>query len=315
VLGWIVVSALFVIAFLRIVAWDRLQPLVVVNAASLVVYLPAWLVLAGALVWRRWWLAATAAAVAAAQLAFVLPELTAATAIPAAARTAPAITLFDANVYDGNPSMEGYARQIRAAHPDVVTLEEASPLDEVELEAAGALRDLPFRLAVRVPGPQAFLIASRYRLVGRQVATLDGFPYLVRTTLELPGGPLPLWVVHTTAPVNPGWRRWSRELDGVAALLARRHPRPVLMVGDFNATWGNRGFREVLDQGMTDAAAARGQALDMTWPQGRAVPPFVRIDHVLTAGALVVTEIATATGPGSDHRELTARVALLAQRK
>jgi endonuclease/exonuclease/phosphatase family metal-dependent hydrolase len=84
------------------------------------------------------------------------------------------------------------------------------------------------------------------------------------------------------------------------------------MVGDFNATWGNRGFRAILDTGMTDAAAARGQAFDMTWSQNFFVlPPIVRFDHVLTNSSLAVTTITTLDGPGSDHRALEATVAVL----
>jgi endonuclease/exonuclease/phosphatase family metal-dependent hydrolase len=38
-------------------------------------------------------------------------------------------------------------------------------------------------------------------------------------------------------------------------------------------------------------------------------PPLVRIDHVLTGGGVAVTRIATAPGPGSDHRDLHAVIA------
>jgi endonuclease/exonuclease/phosphatase (EEP) superfamily protein YafD len=267
-----------------------------------------------ALVWRRWFLGALAVAVAVAQLVFVLPELTAAEPLPAGALGAPSLRLFDANVLDRNTEMPAYAAQIRQFRPDLVTLEEASPLDAQELGALGAFRGLPYQVRVALVGPAAFVVASRYPLRGRVVDRVDRSPYLVRTEIVLPSGPLAVWVVHTSAPVDPDWQRWSVELAGVDAALRAARPRPLLMVGDFNATWGNRGFRAIVDDGLTDAAAARGRALDMTWPQHRVVPPFVRIDHVLTAGALAVTTIATHTGPGSDHRDLTATVAVLPRR-
>ena len=84
----------------------------------------------------------------------------------------------------------------------------------------------------------------------------------------------------------------------------------MLMIGDFNATWGNSGFVALLHDGLTDGAAARGKATDMTWPNGAVVPPFVRIDHVLTGARLAVTEIAAKPGFGSDHRYLVAMVAI-----
>ncbi len=89
-----------------------------------------------------------------------------------------------------------------------------------------------------------------------------------------------------------------------------RGPQRLLLVGDFNSTWGNKGFRSILDDGMTDGAAARGRALDMTWSQlHHPLPPFVRIDHVLTGPGVAVTTIRTGAGVGSDHRDLMATVA------
>jgi endonuclease/exonuclease/phosphatase (EEP) superfamily protein YafD len=84
----------------------------------------------------------------------------------------------------------------------------------------------------------------------------------------------------------------------------------MLMVGDFNATWGNAGFVALLHDGLIDGAAARGHALEMTWPNGAIVPAFVRIDHVLTGAHLAVTSIASEPGFGSDHRYLIATVAV-----
>ena len=59
-----------------------------------------------------------------------------------------------------------------------------------------------------------------------------------------------------------------------------------------------------------NAAAARGKAIDMTWPNGALIPPIVRIDHLLTGTNLAATAIAAGPGFGSDHRYLTATVAI-----
>ncbi len=110
-----------------------------------------------------------------------------------------------------------------------------------------------------------------------------GRPFIVQTTLELPSGPQPLWVLHTTAPLQSSFSQWKGQLPPSQSMLQTRGPSGLLVVGDFNATWGNRGFRAILDAGMTDGAAARGKAFDMTWSQNLPViPPIVRIDHVLT---------------------------------
>jgi len=62
---------------------------------------------------------------------------------------------------------------------------------------------------------------------------------------------------------------------------------------------------------MTDAAAARGEALAMTWSQTMApLPPLVRIDHVLTGSGVAAVRLSTTDGPGSDHRALLATIAV-----
>lgn len=66
VVSWLVITVLGSVALLRLVAWDTDQPLVVLDALTLVVYLPAWLVAAGAVITRRWCLTAAAAIIVAA---------------------------------------------------------------------------------------------------------------------------------------------------------------------------------------------------------------------------------------------------------
>jgi len=137
-------------------------------------------------------------------------------------------------------------------------------------------------------------------------------PYLVEATLWSPGGPVALRLAHTLAPFPAYWREWSAALAAVGRSVRASGDSRVLMIGDFNATWGNGKFVALLHDGLTDGAAARGKAADMTWPNGAVVPPFVRIDHVLTGARLAVTQTAAEPGFGSDHRYLVATVAIRA---
>jgi endonuclease/exonuclease/phosphatase (EEP) superfamily protein YafD len=269
-------------------------------------------VAAAAGIGRRYLLAAGALLVVVAQLFIVLPEFTAAQPAPKWAATAPSISLLDANVYYLNGSrMAGYANEIQRYQPQLVTMEESTPLLVTQLKATGALANLPYQYQVKLYNPKAFLIASKYPLSGSTVVYYDGLPLIVETTVHLPSGPLPLWVVHTDAPISISFQEWKGGLDLVASLVKKRGPKGLLVVGDFNATWGSRGFRTILDAGMTDGAAARGRAFGLTWSQTkRPLPPVVRIDHVLTGPGVAVTSVRTDVGPGSDHRDLLATVAV-----
>ena len=311
IVGWLIVAVLGLIVLVRAVAWDEWRLFADVDAATEVLFLPAWLVLAGALLGRRWWMVGAAALLCAAQMIYVAPEVLAYSSVPAAVRSEPSIRLFDANVQQDNFSMSGYVTQLRSYRPDLVTLEETAPWDFAQFSSSGVFDHLPYRFTVTDTGSRGFILASRYPLGHPTVLYVHGLAYMVLLRMAFHGRTLPLWVVHTTAPINPDWNNWNLELNGVYAALEKSHPRPLLMVGDFNASWGNRGFRAILSTGLTDAAAARGQPFAFTWNQRLPVlPPFIRIDHVLTGGDVTVTTISTHDGPGSEHRDITATVAV-----
>jgi endonuclease/exonuclease/phosphatase (EEP) superfamily protein YafD len=314
VAGWLIVAVLGLVALLRLVAWDSFEPLIVLNALTQIVYLPAWIVAAGALIMRRWWLAVAAVVIVVAQLAFVAPELLATAPVPAWARHAPVVRVFDANVDKSIDFGAGYAPAIEQDRPDLITLEEFTLPALHSIVASGVLGSFPYQCVAPTPGATGFLVASRLRMTACRVRTVfwEGhrMQYMVEATLWSPGGPVALRVVHTLAPFPAYWREWSAALAAVGRSVRASGDSRMLMVGDFNATWGNSGFAALLHDGLTDGAAARGEAADMTWPNGAVVPPSVRIDHVLTGARLAVTQIAAKPGFGSDHRYLVATIAI-----
>jgi endonuclease/exonuclease/phosphatase (EEP) superfamily protein YafD len=308
---WVVVGAMAVVAVMRQFAWDDLEPFAVLNTVTAFIYLPAWLVAIVALIGRRLALLAASLLLVAFQIVLMWPELTAAQPVPAWASSAPSIGILDANVYNQNDSMAGYAATIEQVRPQLVTLEEATPVQDKMLERSGVLSDLPHRLEIRRFDSKGFLVASKYPLTSDNVVYYDYQPLILQTTVLLPSGPQALWVVHTTAPLPGGFSQWQGQLATIDRLLRARGPVGLLVAGDFNATWGNKGFRSLLDAGMTDGAAARGRAFDMTWSQNdHPLPPLVRIDHLLSGPGVAVTRIRTGPGPGSDHRDLVATVAI-----
>jgi endonuclease/exonuclease/phosphatase (EEP) superfamily protein YafD len=314
--GWLIVAVLGLVALLRLIAWDSIEPLIVLDALTLIVYLPAWAVAIGALIARRWRLAAAATVIVATQLAFITPEFLAAAPAPAWTRGAPVVRVFDANIDQALHFKAGYVRAIEQDHPDLVTLEEFTPPALQSMMASGVLARFPYRCVAPAYGATGFLIASRLPLAGCRVRSVfwddQSTPYMVEATLWSPAGPIAVRLVHTLAPFPAYWQEWSAALAAVDRSVRASGDSRMLMVGDFNATWGNSGFVALLHDGLTDGAAARGSASDMTWPNGAIVPPFVRIDHVLTGTRLAVTEIAAGPGFGSDHRYLVATVAIRA---
>src|SRR5665213_1036789 len=142
---WLIIAVLAALAFCRMFAWDAYAVLAILNSVTIVLYLPAWPIALVAALGRRPVLAVAAAAVVVAQVAFLAPELAASQPLPSSTADAPSFRLFDGNVYSENLSMAGYAAQIRALRPDVVTLEEAIPPDVGQLRSSGALDGLPYQ--------------------------------------------------------------------------------------------------------------------------------------------------------------------------
>jgi endonuclease/exonuclease/phosphatase (EEP) superfamily protein YafD len=295
---------------MRLVAWDDFQPLAVLDAFTAFIYLPAWIVLIVAAVGRRFLLAGLALLVVVAQVVFVLPELMASEPVPGWTAAAPTLRVLDANTNFPNTSLDGYAKEISQFQPQLVTMEETNSVVSGQLNRDGVLRYLPYQIDVKRYDASGFFVASHFPLTKIHIVYLYGRPLIVQAVIQLPSGPQPFWVVHTIAPLPSSFSQWQGGLATIGQLLHARGPSDLLVAGDFNSTWGNRGFRAILDTGLTDAAAARGQAFDMTWNQfDHPIPPLARIDHILTGPGVAVTQIRTDAGPGSDHRDLIATVA------
>ena len=313
-MSWLIVGVLGLAAVLRLVSWDSIEPFAVIDALTLVIYLPAWVVAAGALFARRWWLAAVAVVIVVAQVLFVLPELTAAAPVPAWARHAPVLRIFDANTDDAPRFYPGYVQAIEHDRPDLVTLEEFEPSAWRGMQASGVLAQFPHQCAAPQEGAIGFALVSRYPLTGchEQTVLFGGWrvPYMVDATLWTPSGPVTLRLVHTLAPLPSSFQEWKAALAAVDRSVSADGTSRMLMIGDFNASWDSKGFAALLHDGLTDGAAARGKATEMTWPNGAIVPPFVRIDHVLTGSHLAVTGIIAKPSFGTDHRYVVATVAI-----
>src|SRR5581483_316377 len=249
-ISWLIVAGFGLLALLRLVAWDSIQPLIVLDALTQVIYLPAWIVAAGALVARRWWLAAAAVVIVAAQVVFVVPELSAAVPVPAWAQHAPVVRVFDANIDKTLHFYAGYRRVIESDRPDLMTFEEFTPPALQSMRASGVLAGFPYRCAAPALGATGFLIASRLRLTGCKVRSVflyrEWNPYMVEATLWSPRGPVAVSLVHNLAPFPAYWREWQAALAAVDRSVRASGASNMLMIGDFNSTWGNKGFVSLL---------------------------------------------------------------------
>ena len=92
--------------------------------------------------------------------------------------------------------------------------------------------------------------------------------------------------------------------------MALRQAQPTVVLGDLNASPFGSAYEDLTGPGLRGAHEAVGRGLATTWPNGAALLPPLRLDHVLISPRLRVTSVREGRGAGSDHRPVIARLAL-----
>lgn len=183
---------------------------------------------------------------------------------------------------------------------------EYTPPLRAALERRDALARSPYRAEDPRDGFFGSAIYRRYPIAEHDVLDLDGYPS-VRATVELPGATTTMVAVHTLQPLA-GLGVLRRQLAALDRLASRARV-PVILAGDLNATIHHGPFRALLEGDLQDAHTDRGRGHITTWPVGRHVPRFARLDHILESRRFTVLDTGELTVPGSDHRGVTATIA------
>jgi endonuclease/exonuclease/phosphatase (EEP) superfamily protein YafD len=223
------------------------------------------------------------------------------------------LTVMAANVYRGRADTAAISTLVRREGVDVLTLSEVKESTLVKLDTAGITRRLPYAYPDGVP-PEGSLILSRVPLIG--LGSANG-PVVGETAQRNPaarlrdGSRVVVRAIHPMPPVPARIRNWRASLDDLSDWVAQASG-PLVLAGDFNASLDHPGMRELLAAGVRDAHEAAGAGRPPTWPNGRLVPPFVQIDHVLVRG-LDVKSAEDVRIPGSDHDAVVAHLVLPAE--
>ncbi|MDQ6927077.1 MAG: endonuclease/exonuclease/phosphatase family protein [Actinomycetota bacterium] len=274
-------------------------------------FLPAYAALGLGLFSRQRALSVVAGALIALHLAWILPELRPARPLPAAAGGAPHIRIFSANLKYTNTQMVPMAEEIRRARPDVVLLQELSPANLEALRGTGIVDNFEFTLIQPRLMPTGSAVLSNLPMSDAATWDVDGM-INARVTVTVGNKNIRIYDIHTNAPFGaPGATQWERQLAAIRRSVTSERG-PLVVAGDFNASFGHRPFRALLDAGLRDAHTERGRGWATTWPRDlRVIPAFVRLDHVLVSHQFAVVGIAEGIGKGSDHRPVIADLAVI----
>lgn len=215
-----------------------------------------------------------------------------------------------ANILLGKADTDAIVALVDEHEPDVLTVVELTPSAHERLVAAGLRTQLPYEFVSTASGGNGTGIYSRHPL--SDVRRHDGYiTELLSARVDVPTGPSPL--VFAVHPVPPWPRRpeaWVRELAAIRQLLAKipADDGPVVVAGDFNATFDHKRYRDLLGT-YKDAAVEVGAGHLATYHADTWFPPVIAIDHVLVRDG-AVTDVGVLDLPGSDHRGIRASLLL-----
>lgn len=203
--------------------------------------------------------------------------------------------------------------EVRERQVDLLVVVELTPLLDRRLERAGLTDLLPHRIGHTDWGAGGTRLFSRTPI--ESLEEIGGTQYgQPRGVVRLPSGrAVTVTAIHTLSPIPGRVQRWRGEVAAIERGLAEVGG-PQIVLGDFNAERGHRGFRRLLgdELGLVDAAdvlGVRGGAWPgFTWPANKDwLPPVVRLDHVLISrDTLGVERLETVRVPGTDHLALFA---------
>lgn len=229
---------------------------------------------------------------------------------PAIDTGTPPLRIAHANVLFRNADVDTVARTLLATDADVLAITEYTPTLAAALAVSASAR--PYTVASPQPDPTGIGLLSRWPLIDARVAPIGHQPGII-ATVDAPGGPVRVVVVHPAPAVDlPDLRAWRADLRAIGDVATSPGP-PTVVVGDFNAARWHPDFRQLLDRGFVDAHEQDGDGWTTSWPMGRRLPPFVRLDHALLGHGLATTAVEPLVIPGSDHRGFVVDVARVAR--
>ncbi|NMD54973.1 MULTISPECIES: endonuclease/exonuclease/phosphatase family protein [Tsukamurella] len=216
------------------------------------------------------------------------------------------LTVLTANIQVGAGDADALATLVRENRVDVLAVLEVTDEAAQRIAASTIGTDLPHSLVRPAALANGTALYSRHPLASTGV--VPGFVMTALTAVAtVPGrGDVQLFALHPTPPLDAD--TWDSELRRIGTLLQGvPEGRPVVALGDYNATYDHVRFRSLLSHGYRDAGQLAGAGWLPTYPTDKGYPPVVGIDHVLLRG-LGAAEVTAHDIRGADHRAVLARV-------
>jgi endonuclease/exonuclease/phosphatase (EEP) superfamily protein YafD len=229
------------------------------------------------------------------------------------ATASPALRVMSCNLLMVNNDTAPILREVLAADPDVLLLQEYT--DEWHKAASAALSpQYPYSSFVTRDDSFGVAIYSRLPFVGEVDNRLPlgrAGVEQTRAVVRTSGRDVAVYNVHLLPPRRLDYTIDSRlQFAGLLETLAEEK-LPYVVGGDFNLTSDTPQHHDLERIGARDAHDLAGRGRGSTWPVNTFFRylPGLRLDHVYLGPGLTAVRTSTGTGRGSDHRPVITDVA------
>jgi endonuclease/exonuclease/phosphatase family metal-dependent hydrolase len=219
------------------------------------------------------------------------------------------LAVLSTNIHHGTADPDSVVALVDRYHPDLLSVQELTPSFAAKLRRAGIERRLPESMLLVHRSASGAGLYSRLPLTPLPHQTRFFFR-MPRAALTMPSGQqLRVVGVHPYPPLSAHSGTWEATLE---SLPSAGEGTPWVLAGDFNGTFDQAEFRDLVDRGYDDAGAVTGKGLEPTFPTTghRLLPPSITIDHVLADRRLGIADYGVDDLPGSDHRAIHATIVL-----
>jgi len=216
---------------------------------------------------------------------------------PAPATSKPARAML-MNILAINGNTEQVLEAIEQADPDLLLLEEVTPIWEDELKVLNST--YPYRVAEPQEGCFGIMLLSKHPIKNGTVREIgkEGLPSIT-ADIYFPDGEISVIGTHPLPPV--GGRFSNSRNEQLAALpeVVVNQKHPVLLIGDLNVSpWTPHFSNLIKESGLKNSM--QGFGFQPTWP---AQLPFLKIplDHMLHSEGITIHNRMVGKSVGSDH--------------
>lgn len=221
-------------------------------------------------------------------------------------------TVMTVNLKYGAADPDRIVELVRDRQVDVLAAQELTPAAVEALDRAGLDEALPHRHIRPVANsPVGSGLWSRRPLEPREFGNTERTAFTnLRAIARTRGGvEVDLMAVHPFPPLPATSAPWRRDI-GELVRVGEPGDRPMIMLGDFNATRDHAPMRELAGQGLTDAADQAGAGYGPTWGPG-GLPRLFEIDHVLVSDDDInASGLSRHEVEGTDHAAVIAELTI-----